>query len=127
MLPSQMKNLYPRGFLNLSGALQLKASVRQMCGWGKSQINNKMTGILRFKVQGSTISTPNDGTKPTHFHSAYNPKSNSMTQEKLKSKKGTGRRELHTSLKLLPSSVPKKIYPSLGEAHGYFLVVDKRE
>lgn len=91
-----------------------------MFGWGKSQINNKMTGILRFKAQGSRISTLNDGTKSRHFHITYNPKSNSVTQEKLKSKKGTGGRESHTSLKLLPSSVPEKIHPSFTKPVGLF-------
>ena len=94
--------------------------MRQLFGWGKSQINNKITGILRFKVQGSTISTLNDGTKSMHCHIIYNPKSNSVTQEKLKSKKGTGRRESHTFLKLLPSSVPEKIYLSLAKPMGIF-------
>lgn len=61
-----------------------------------------------------------------HFHVPYNLKANSVTQEKLKSKKGTGRRESHTSLKLLPSSVPEKIYPSFAKPMGIFLVVDKR-
>lgn len=56
MLASQMKNFCPQGFLNLSGPLKLKASVRHMFGWGKSPINNKMTGVSRFKVQDSIIS-----------------------------------------------------------------------
>lgn len=34
-----------------------------------------------------------------HFHITYNPKTNSVTQEKLKNKKGTGRRESHAYLK----------------------------
>ena len=37
MLASQMKNFYPQGFLTLSGPLQLKASMRQMFGWGNHQ------------------------------------------------------------------------------------------
>lgn len=37
MLASQMKNFSPQGFLTLAGLLQLKASVRQMFGWGNHQ------------------------------------------------------------------------------------------
>ena len=53
MLASQMKNFYPRRFLNLSGSLPLKASRRQLFGWGSSSINNKMTGILRLKISNA--------------------------------------------------------------------------
>lgn len=54
-----------------------------------------MTGILRFQVQGSTVFTLNDGTnKVNAFPYHFNPKSISMTQEKLKSKKSTGRGRL---------------------------------
>lgn len=99
----------PSGILNLSGPLQLKASVTQMFGWGNSPINNKVMCILTRIWQFLTL---NDGTKSMHFRITTILRQIQRPRKirKIQRVQGGGNRT-HIS-KGLPSSDPDKVYAS---------------